>query len=610
VTAGVGFAAVRRAVVLPLLVLAGVPGWLMAGAGSASAQVGERIVAFDVRIEIEHDGDIRVAERIAYDFGSNERHGIFRDVPTRLQADATHDRVYPLDVLSVEATDASADYEVTREGIYTRIRIGDPDQVVTGRHDYTIVYRIEHALNGFRDHDELYWNLTGNAWLVPIEAVTARVDGPARVERVACYQGSAGSTEPCEASSRGRAATFRATRTLFAGEGVTAVVALPKGAVPEPIRLLEERWSLERAFRTDGARVPAAAGLGLLLVGGVVALGWSRGRDRRFRGSPIDQVMGGDPRAGDERVEPFQADASAPVEFAPPDDLRPGQIGTLIDEQVNPLDVTATIVDLAVRGYLVIHEIPKQGWFGKPDWRLLQLDGPPDGLMQFERTLLAGLFRDGSEVTVSSLRTTFVERLHKVQEALYRDAMAAKWFRARPDKVRTLWTALGILAILAAAGAWVALVAFTTWGWLGLPLLVGAVVLALVARRMPARTARGTAMLRRTRGFRTVIATAETHMSRWAEQENVFTRYLPYAVVFGLTDKWAKAFEGLADPAQTTFYVSSRPFVAHEFASAIDGFTVTTGGTLATAPAASGSSGFSGGGFSGGGGGGGGGGSW
>ena len=66
-----------------------------------------------------------------------------------------------------------------------------------------------------------------------------------------------------------------------------------------------------------------------------------------------------------------------------------------------------------------------------------------------------------------------------------------------------------------------------------------------MARRMPARTAKGTAMLRRIRGFRRVIATAETHMSRWAEEENVFTRYLPYAIVFGLTEKWAKAFEDL-----------------------------------------------------------------
>ena len=118
-------------------------------------------------------------------------------------------------------------------------------------------------------------------------------------------------------------------------------------------------------------------------------------------------------------------------------------------------------------------------------------------------------------------------------------------------------------------------------------------------------------MLRRVRGFRRVIATAETHLSRWAEQENVFTRYLPYAIVFGLTEKWAKAFEGLGiTPDTSTWYRGPHPFTYAAFADSVGSFAVTTGGTLASTPSSSGSSGFGGGGFSGGGGGGGGGGSW
>ena len=111
----------------------------------------------------------------------------------------------------------------------------------------------------------------------------------------------------------------------------------------------------------------------LAAIGGVVALVWRRGRDRRYRGSQVDQVMG-NPTGEDQTVPLGEADASAPVEFAPPDDLRPGQMGTLIDEQANVLDVSATLVDLAVRGYLLIQEIPKDGWFGKPDWRLIRLE--------------------------------------------------------------------------------------------------------------------------------------------------------------------------------------------------------------------------------------------
>ena len=68
---------------------------------------------------------------------------------------------------------------------------------------------------------------------------------------------------------------------------------------------------------------------------------------------------------------------------------------------------------------------------------------------------------------------------------------------------------------------------------------------------MPARTAKGTAMLRRVRGFRTVIETAETHMSRWAEEENVFPRFLPYAIVFGLHREVGEGVRGARRASRT-----------------------------------------------------------
>src|SRR3989304_651599 len=125
---------------------------------------------------------------------------------------------------------------------------------------------------------------------------------------------------------------------------------------------------------------------------------------------------------------------------------------------------------------------------------------------------------------------------------------------------------------------------------------------------MRGRRAKGTALARRIAGFRRVIETAETHMSRWAEEENVFTRLLPYAIVFGCTEKGAKAFEGRgsARSADTSWYVSSRPFVYAHFADQMDGFAVTTSGIIASTPAGSGGSGLGGGGGPRGGGGGGG----
>ncbi len=307
------------------------------------------------------------------------------------------------------------------------------------------------------------------------------------------------------------------------------------------------------------------------------------------------------------------ADSSAPVEFTPPEGLRPGQIGTLIDERANTLDVRATIIDLAVRGFLTIQEIPKEGWFGKPDWWLVKLEKDDSDLLPYERALLNGLFRDGDEVLMSSLRTAFADRLQEVEDKLYVDLVNRGWFLRRPDRVRTGWYALAVGAFIASVVLTWILAPVWRMGTLGVPFLLASLLLWWGAKRMPSRTAKGTAVLRRLRGFRTVIEKAETHMAVWAEQENVFTRYLPYAIVFGATEKWAKAFEGWPPslPGTRRGYVGARPFVYAELAHSIDGFTVATSGIIASTPAGSGGSGFSGGGgFSSVGVGGGGGGSW
>jgi uncharacterized protein (TIGR04222 family) len=591
------------------LVAAGALGLLLVAPARAQS-TGEVIHDYAVEIEILPDGDLRITERIDYDFGSVLRHGIFRTIPSRFSYDDQNDRVYPIDDVSVES-DAPDDVDVSEEGSFTKIRVGDPDVEISGRHTYTLTYRVEGALNGFPDHDELFWNAIGNEWQAPIEAARATVSAPASITRIACFQGYEGSTEPCaRAHERGAMARFSVGRSLAPFEGMTVVVAIPKGAVPEPAPILEERWSLGRAFSVNGGTVTASVAVIGLLGWGLFRL-WSReGRDRRFRGSPVDQVLG-TTTGEDEAVPLGEGDAEAPVEFAPPEGVRPGQIGTLIDERANVVDVTASIVDLAGRGFLVIHEIPDRGLFSKTDWRLVRTEADATELLPYEERLLNGLFRDGGEVKVSDLKTTFAERLHDIEQSLYADAMGNGWFRARPDQVRTRWAGRGTLLALVGVGLTFVLARWTHWGLVGIPVILGGLTLALMARRMPARTAKGTALVRRIRGFRRVIATAETHMSRWAEQENVFTRYLPYAIVFGLTSKWAKAFADLGmTPDTSSWYVGPHPFTAIAFADSIDGFAVTTGGTLASTPSASGSSGFGGGGFSGGGGGGGGGGSW
>jgi uncharacterized protein (TIGR04222 family) len=600
----------------------GAVAWLVVVAGlcvapaPAGAQTpDERITAYGVDMTIEPTGNLLVREVIDYDFSSMpDKHGIFRTVPVRFHFDSRYDRVYPLDIVSVEGSPGTPhDYEVKDQGGDKRIRIGDPDKTITGPHRYTITYRVRGALNGFPDHDELYWNAIGHDWSVPIADASVRVHAPAPVENVACFAGPQGSNLPCAASGHeGDTATF-SQPSLEPDEGLTVVVGFPKGAVPPPAPVLDERWSFARAFELTPLTVGVASGLLAVVVALVVWLVWRTGRDRKWAGSPVDAVFGpGGGGGGQEQPVGLLERPLTPVEFAPPDGLRPGQVGLIVDEVANPLDVTATIVDLAVRGHLRITEIPKQGWFGKPDWQLTHLDGGHKPLLTYEQALLDGLFEDGPEVKLSELRNVFAARLKKVEDALYDDAVARGWFSTRPDRTRTRWRAIGIAVTVVGAGLVAAAAGFTHLGLLPVPILLGGLLLWVFAGRMPRRTAKGTGVLRQVQGFRRFITESEAERARFAERKNLFSEYLPYAIVFGCTERWARAFAGLDGQLPATpWYVGSGPYMYSSagFAHSIDGFAVNTSGTITSTPSGSGGSGFSGG-FSGGGGGGGGGGSW
>jgi hypothetical protein len=632
---------------------------LLLPAALVEAQQTERILNYSVQIAVESTGDIFVTEVIDYDFGATERHGIFRDIPVRFHYDDRYDRIYPVDVLSVKGSiDTPDQFEEEREGDLLRIRIGDPDRTITGRHSYAIVYRVEGALNGFRDHNELYWNAIGTEWDVPIDTASVSVT-TLGITAVACFAGPEGSTLPCASGTFEEPTATFSHSGLGPYEGLTVVVGFRKGLIPAPRPILEERWNFARAFSVTPRTVGFAAGLLVLVVAAVARLLWVTGRDRRAVGSQVDIAYGTTP--GGQQAVPLFEEGTFPVEFAPPDHIRPGQVGVLVDETANPVDISATIVDLGVRGYLRIEEIPKRWFLGKPDWRLVQMRQADGDLLSYERVLLEGLFQDideelpedpeeeeegleeGAEselseaeltrdeapytgtnpaanqspqdgdlasVTVSKLRRKFHARFLRVQKALYADVARRRWFTGRPDRVRESWTARGFGATLAGAG----LTGLAAWkthlALIPIPLALGGMVMWGGAKWMPRRTPKGTGLVRRVRGFRTYMDTAETHMARWAEQENAFSRFLPYAIVFGITEKWARAFAQLGQLPPTPWYVGTRPFSTQGFVSSVDNFAVSSAGTLGSRPAASGSSGLGGGGFSGGGGGGGGGGSW
>jgi uncharacterized membrane protein YgcG len=603
-------APVRRASVLFLLLVVAVAA-LVARPSVAHAQsAGEHITRYDFAATVEDDGDLAVREAIEYDFGAGEHHGIFRDIPTRLRYDDRNDRVYPLRDVRVTSPDAPAG--VSREsgpGGTTRLRIGDPDRTVSGVHHYVIEYTLVGGLNAFADHVELYWNAIGTEWPIPIEHVTATVRTPAAITRSTCFAGPAQSSNPCEQSSvDGTSARFGET-SLAPGEALTFVVALPSGSVTATGPVLEERWSASRAFERSSGTVAGAIAVLVLVLLGVGSLAWRIGRDRRAVGGVVDAAFAG-AGATDERVPLFEG-REVPVEFEPPDKLRPGQLGTLVDERANPLDVTATIVDLAVRGFLRIEEIDKAHWFSKRDWRLVKLkDG--DQLVHYETLLFHAIFASGDTVELSDLKNKFASKLHEVQGALYEDAVERGWFSGRPDHVRAVWAGVGIVVTVAGVVLTALVASRTHLGLVPTPIVLGGIALLAMSGRMPRRTAKGRGVLVRTLGFKRFIDESEKDRARFAEQQHLFTEYLPYAVVFGATEQWAKAFAGLDGqlPDQSSWYVSNHPFTFVAFNHSMDGFATTAAGTIASTPSGSGSSGFGGGGFSGGGGGGGGGGSW
>ncbi len=595
------------AVVLATLVLAVLP-------RVAGAQASERIHRYDVTVRIGSDGDVEILEEIEYDFGGAERRGILREIPVRLRYDDTHDRVYDVDVLEVMASGgASSQYAVEDAGNGNiRIRIGDPDRTVTGVHVYSILYRVRGALNGFEEHDEFYWNVVGTQ-PIPIGGASVTVRAPGEVLAVRCFAGPTESRLGCDTATRSAETARFVQDGLGPYEGMSVVVAFPRGIVPPPAPILEERWSITRAFTVSPQTLGATGAVALLVFGAIAWRLWTAGRDRRWRGSVVDAAFGSG--GGDAHRVPLFEGGPFPVEYTPPSELRPGEIGALRDEVVHPIDVTSTIVDLAVRGYLTIEETEERQLLrNKTDWRLKRVK-PSEGLEEYERLLLDGLFEDGDEVMLSDLKTKFVDRLSRVKDAMYAAMVEHGWYRRSPRRTRNLWLALGFVVLVAGVGLVVLAAALTHWALVPIPLAVGGVVLIAAHGTTPARTPKGTAMLRRIRGFERFITSAEVYRARFAEQASIFYDYLPYAIVFGATERWAKAFEGLGDLPEPSWYTGGAhpgmtAFNMIAFSEAMQSFAVSSAGTIAATPGGSGSSGFGGGGFSGGGGGGGSVGSW
>src|SRR3989442_3045223 len=227
-----------RAVLAPLAAL-----WLSALA-TVSAQADEAwvITSFHSDIRIATDSSLSISEDIRVDFGSLQKHGIFRTIPTRYRYDDRHDRYYDLTVRSV--TDGSRPVPYTTSVVEDNevIKIGDANVTLSGAQRYVIAYKVVGTMNSFADHDELFWNVDGGLWPVPKQSVTASVTMPAGSFReAACYEGPQGSREGCTVRGLDTFFTYTSPRQPGSGGQMSTVTSLPRARGKLPAPLLEAR---------------------------------------------------------------------------------------------------------------------------------------------------------------------------------------------------------------------------------------------------------------------------------------------------------------------------------------------------------------------------------
>ncbi len=573
-------------------------------AATAVADDSAPINKMDIAVELDSDGTAHVTMDFTMDFGRRSGRGPVLQFYTTQKDGRNPDEEYVFDYSrpDVESpTGAATDVNVDEGSNAVVWRIGDEDRVNHSPEEYRVTFDLqgvvvpEHPESGL---DEFNWQVFSDVES-DVSNITASVRGPAAVKRAACFRGL-GNTVRCPSSVSAGAATMRIA-SIPHGEGVQLVAGFPAGTFPG-VEQTKRRVPTVMSNLTPG---PVGLGLagGLSAVAGIGT--WLIGRRTKRDLVYLGLTPGTVPAREDEAAVGLQDTSKVPVavQFQPPSGATPGEIGTLIDATADGVDVTATLVDLAVRGHLVIE--PEKG----KHFTLHRTNGGRDRLDPHERWLLESIFEGATTRTSRELRD---ERFHDIMSTarsyLYNQMMRRKWFVRHPKTTGSLWSLAGILAIVGgiAVGA---LLWEQSLALLGLPLIVAGIGCWYVCLHSSRRTALGSAMLQQTRGFELYLRTAEANQIRFEEGIDVFSRYLPYAMVFGVADRWAKVFERLEAEGR---YRGDTTWIATDgspyyWAGRVDGFSSSFTGALSqaassyeAAQATSGSSGGSG--FSGGGG--------
>ncbi len=541
---------------------------------------------FHSDIVIKEDSSFIVKETIKVEF-HRERHGIYREIPFKYTDEFFKTTKTPIKVLSViDESGNKWKYRIRRTGNVINIRIGDPNIYVSGKQTYVITYEVKNALYFFKDHDELYWNVTGNYWQAPIKEASADINlntkNKSKKLWSACYTGPYGSRSSlCTYKTYDNSAEFITKKNLNIGEGLTIAFGWDKGLVTEPSSIQKFLWSLD----LEENWVFLFPVLSLFFV---FNQWYRKGRDPKVREAIT--VMYNPPMYGDKF-------------------LSPAEVGALVDERLDSRDLTSSIIGLATKGYIRIEERKEEGLlFDKTDYYIKKVKEPDKNLSTFEYKIMSYLFSGSSQgIFISELENEFYKNLSSLKDTLYGELVSKKYFLKNPEKVRNIYIVAGILI-----ASLTSILSIITSYSPGKSIVVGAITVLpfiVFGRIMPAKTRNGALAYMDILGFREFLSRAEKDRIERIGDKNLFSKFLPYAIALGVEKKWAKAFEGIYQD-QPDWYVSPggfRTFSPHTFSNSISSLTSRLASATFSSPRGSG---FSGGGFSGGGGGGGGGGSW
>ena len=449
-----------------------------------------------------------------------------------------------------QRTTQGSDYVFTIEGVKATAGGADVGATVRPDGDYQVVtvpaqgatpIVLEYTVRGaaMRTAD----NTTTVSWRAlqglnqPVRTFEATLSIPGPFTFIDCAAGAPASPGACAWYAGG---TDEDPNPVFhdgprgAGEVVQLVVRFGSDVVA-PNDVLVERWSLDRAFSVAPVPLGLAGALAALGALGLWAAHRKLGTDAASDVAPL-------------MVGSFRPVGPGQSEFTLGDDVRPAEVGTLVDQHVDPIDVTAAVLDLAVRNHLLITELPRATQFAATEWSFTRRESAA-ALLGYEALLLDAVAPPTGEArTLSDVGPALSAALPGIQAGLYDEVVRKGWFGVRPDATRGRWNRVGWISLAIATAVALALVAFTPFGLAGLVLVALAAAIGLIGNEMPARTPKGSATLAGLGVLRGALATQPTDEMPQGREHQELAQVLPYAIVLGGADRWLAGLVAAADP--------------------------------------------------------------